>query len=322
MMQIVIIGLPAGAASALLFASVASGSGIALLLFHLAPLPILIAALGWSHWAGLVAALTAAASLGLALGLYFVGAFLVGIALPAWWLAYLALLARPVGSNGALILEWYPIGRLVIWATLIGTALVIVSFLLNFGTDKDAFQAGLRKLATEAIQFQTARDPAAAARLDTSELVEALTTIVPRATAMLATLLNVFNLWLAGRVVRVSGRLQRPWPDLAALVLPPLTLAFLALAVAGTFLPDLAGIFAGIVTASLLMAYGLLGLAVLHSITRQNSGRTIILTATYALIVMSAGFAILALAMLGVAETTFNIRSRLTRMRGPPSLST
>ena len=52
MMQIVLIGIGAGAATALLFASVASGSLISVLLFYLAPLPILIAALGWSHWAG------------------------------------------------------------------------------------------------------------------------------------------------------------------------------------------------------------------------------------------------------------------------------
>ena len=47
MMQVVLIGLGAGAAAALLFASVASGSLISILLFYLAPLPILIAALGW-----------------------------------------------------------------------------------------------------------------------------------------------------------------------------------------------------------------------------------------------------------------------------------
>ena len=56
MMQIVLIGLGAGAAAALLFASVVSGSLAAIFLFYLAPLPILIAALGWSHWAGLIAA--------------------------------------------------------------------------------------------------------------------------------------------------------------------------------------------------------------------------------------------------------------------------
>ena len=53
MLQIVMVGLGAGAAAALLFASVVSGSIVAVLLFYLAPLPIMIAALGWSHLAGL-----------------------------------------------------------------------------------------------------------------------------------------------------------------------------------------------------------------------------------------------------------------------------
>ena len=55
MVQILLVAMGAGAAAALLFASVASGSLIATLLFYLAPLPILIAAIGWSHLAGLVA---------------------------------------------------------------------------------------------------------------------------------------------------------------------------------------------------------------------------------------------------------------------------
>jgi hypothetical protein len=56
MMQVVLVGLGAGAAAALLLASVVSGSIAAIFLFYLAPLPILIAALGWSHIAGLIAA--------------------------------------------------------------------------------------------------------------------------------------------------------------------------------------------------------------------------------------------------------------------------
>ncbi|MEA2808005.1 MAG: hypothetical protein QOJ17_2146, partial [Rhodospirillaceae bacterium] len=46
MMQIVLIGLGAGTAAALLFASVVSGATAAMLLLLLAPLPILIVALG------------------------------------------------------------------------------------------------------------------------------------------------------------------------------------------------------------------------------------------------------------------------------------
>ena len=66
MMQIVLIGLGAGAAAALLFASVVSGSLAAVFLFYLAPLPILIAALGWSHWAGIDRGRSAALAIGVA----------------------------------------------------------------------------------------------------------------------------------------------------------------------------------------------------------------------------------------------------------------
>ena len=68
MMQVFLIGIGAGAATALLFASVASGSPLSVLLFYLAPLPILIAAIGWSHWAALIAALAASAGLAAVFG--------------------------------------------------------------------------------------------------------------------------------------------------------------------------------------------------------------------------------------------------------------
>ncbi len=140
MMQIVLIGLGAGTAAALLFASVLSGAPSAMLLLLLAPLPILIVALGWSHWAGLIAAAAAAACLAV-LGPDVATAFLLGIGLPAWWLGYLALLARPAPApNGH---EWYPIGRLVLWAAGIN-ALIVGASLLSLGTDLAGLQSALR----------------------------------------------------------------------------------------------------------------------------------------------------------------------------------
>src|SRR5262249_57205592 len=104
--QIGLVGLGAGACSALLFASMLSKSIVAIGLFYLAPLPILIVALGWSHWAGLFAAVAAAASLALAIDSFYFPAFLISIGLPAWWLGYLALLARPAGDARAI--DAYP----------------------------------------------------------------------------------------------------------------------------------------------------------------------------------------------------------------------
>src|SRR5512143_85292 len=114
MLQIGLVGLGAGAAAALLFASVTSGTWMSIPLFYLAPLPIIIAGLGWSHWSALVAAVAASAALGFAFGGTFFIAFFAGAGLPAWWLGYLALLARPgeAGQFGtppsSAALEWYP----------------------------------------------------------------------------------------------------------------------------------------------------------------------------------------------------------------------
>ena len=100
MMKFALIGIGAGAATALLFASVTSGALLSIPLFYLAPLPILIAGLGWSHWAALIAAIAAALALGIAFGPVFFVSFIAVVGLPAWWLGYLAMLARPA-RNGA-----------------------------------------------------------------------------------------------------------------------------------------------------------------------------------------------------------------------------
>ena len=47
-MQVLLIGLGAGIVSALLFVSLASGSLLSIALFYLAPLPIMLAGLGWN----------------------------------------------------------------------------------------------------------------------------------------------------------------------------------------------------------------------------------------------------------------------------------
>ena len=126
-------------------------------LFYLAPLPIMIAGLGWSHWAALIGALAGALALAAMFGPVFFFAFLAGAGLPAWWLAYLAMLARPVaaGNGGAPALEWYPPGRLVVWAAVLG-ALVVVVAIPNFGPDAESFRAGLRRALARCCRWKPA----------------------------------------------------------------------------------------------------------------------------------------------------------------------
>jgi hypothetical protein len=148
-----------------------------------------------------------------------------------------------------------------------------------------------------------------------------MVSILPPAAAVLTTLIYVVNLWLAGRIVRVSGRLRRPWPDLAALILPAFTPALTAAAIAGSFLPDLAGVTAGILAASLLTAYALLGFAVLHILTRGMNYRVLLLGAAYGAVMMF-GWPVLAVSLLGLADAAFNLRRRASGGRGPPSVQT
>src|SRR6516162_7929322 len=120
MVQNLLIGVGAGVASALLFATPASGAALAPLLMIMAPLPILIAAIGWSHWAGLFAVAVAAVGLILVLDAGWVQPALLlsllGRGAPAWWFGYLSLLARPAPTSGGLI--WYPAGALALWPAL------------------------------------------------------------------------------------------------------------------------------------------------------------------------------------------------------------
>jgi Predicted membrane protein (DUF2232) len=319
MVQILFVSLGAGAASALLFASVASGSMLATLLFYVAPLPLLIAALGWNHWIGLLAGIVAAASLGTILSFHVLVVFVIGIAAPAWWLAYLSLLARPVATNGSTTLEWYPVGRLVLWAALIGALLVILA-IVSFGTDKDSLQAGLRSTLEQAIGLEPQTDsPDSALGSDSERLIGILVSALPPAAAIFATLLAVVNLWLAARIVMLSGRLRRPWPQLSALTLPSFAPALTGAVIAGSFLPDLAGTVSGVAAASLLTAYAILGFAVLHAITRGVGNRGLALAGTYAAVVV-LGWPVLAISLLGLADAAFNIRARVAHRKGPPNL--
>src|SRR4051812_48201932 len=99
MMQVGLMGVGSGAAAALLFASVTTGSYLSIALFYLAPLPLMIAGLGWSHWSALIGAVAGAALL---LGLFdaFLSlGFLAAAGTPGWVLTRLAMLARPAAAG-------------------------------------------------------------------------------------------------------------------------------------------------------------------------------------------------------------------------------
>jgi hypothetical protein len=320
MIAIVLIAIAAGCASALMFASIVSGAMISLLLFYLAPLPLMVAALGWGPLSATIGGIAAATGLGAIFGLPYCVAFVVTVALPAWWLGHLALLGRPVANavppgNGASPvapnIEWYPVGRILLWITGFA-ALTTIAALLTLGTDAATITGSMRR---GLLRILGPREAAPSG--ETEQWVDALVTIAPSAAAIVAMMTLTLNLWLAAKITATSGRLHRPWPDLKSADLPPMTLAALCVAIAFCFSGGLLAILAQIATAALMMAYGLAGFAVLHTLTLAMKSRAIWLSSTYA-IVMVFGWPVLAMVALGLADAVFGLRRRYWRGRPPP----
>ena len=83
MIAIALIGIAAGCASALMFASMISGVLISILLIYLAPLPLMVAALGWGPLCATIGGIAAATVLGAIFGLPYCIVFVVTVALLA-----------------------------------------------------------------------------------------------------------------------------------------------------------------------------------------------------------------------------------------------
>ncbi len=207
MMQFGLIGIGAGAAAALLFASVTSGSWISILLFYLAPLPIMIAGIGWSHWAALIAALDRRTRHRRRLRHHAV-LCLSGRRRHSRLVARLSHHAGTPGQRqrrNAPALEWYPPGRLVVWAAGLA-ALIVVAAIPNFGGDAESFRAGLHSALTSMLRVETgggAGEPVAVPGVsDPGRLIDFLVNAIPPAAAVLATVTSLANLWLAARIVK------------------------------------------------------------------------------------------------------------------------
>jgi hypothetical protein len=321
MIVITLIALAAGCASALMFVSIISGVPVSLLLVYFAPLPLMVAALGWGPLAATFGGIMAATTIGAVFGLPLCIAFVITVALPAWWLGHLALLGRPVANTAspgnstspvAPTLEWYPVGRILIWIS--GFA-VLTTFagLLTLGSDVADITATLRRAV---LRFAALRGPASASEIEPH--VDALVAMTPALMANVIMLRLTLNLWLATKVTATSGRLHRAKPDLKNVALPPMTLVALSIAVAFSFVGGLLAMLAQTVAAALMMAYALTGFAVLHTLTLGSKYRGLWLSCTYGVVLLSGGWLLFVMLALGLADAAFGFRQRYLRGRPPP----
>lgn len=315
MIQAILIGIGAGAASALLFASALTRGPLALILVPLSMLPVLLAGIAWSHRIALIAVATAATLAGLLISGWSAVSYLVAFGVPAYVLAYLVMLGRTT-EHGA---EWYPPGRIVIWAALLAAGAGL-AFVLLFGSDLETYRGSVRATLQQSLKDAPPEAFAQQLKLlglkSTDELFNVVALILPAWVGLFAFTFYILNAWLAARLARASGMLPRPWPDLRAMTFPPMASVLFVVGLAVSyFIPGLPGLIATVIVAILTFAHSLLGFAVLHSITQGVGGRTPILALAW--ISLAFGWPVLLAAMLGIADQIFDLRGKAARRRPP-----
>lgn len=319
-MMNILIAIAAGCASALMFASIISGALFSLALVYLSPLPLMVAALGWGPASALLGGLIAGVILALSFSFMNGLSFVLTIATPAFWLGHVSLLAQPAslsqspGQQDA-ALEWYPIGRVLLWAATIAALIMIFAVLTTSGSGGDV-TARLREQALEALNAVN-RAGVAVDEQDKERLATFMARALPLVAVGATIVMYVLNLWLAGRITRTSNRLRRPWPDLHGAELPRTATVALAVALALSFAGGLLALIAQVVSAALMTAYMLMGLAVLHSFTPSSDGRLWWRLAAYAAIIMFM-WPLLLLPVVGLIDASFGLRRRFANRAGPP----
>jgi hypothetical protein len=326
----------AGLASALLFSLVTQGTLFAIALAYLAPLPIMIAMIGFGRAAGLLAASLASlaviaiafiqqsqdASQGVLGAAALSGlAFALSLAAPALWLGFLTALSRPkdaaswsiaTGAGRAFGRDYYPLDRLLAYAVAISATIAVVATIV-ISSRHGGFDATLNRAdeaLTPMLESLAAETPFPHG-VDLHKLARLLVLAAPPVVAASTLLMLMLNLWIAARVAEVSGRLPRPWPDIPHELRLSRTYApILLAAIAVAFVGGLPGIISAIVAAALGMAFSLQGLAAIHDLSRGLKYRTLLLGLIYASLALLMPWPLLAFAVVGLVESAFSLRDR------------
>jgi hypothetical protein len=275
------------------------------ILFLLTPLSLYLAGLGLGVIAAAIAAITATVGVMLIANPLTAEVYAISTAIPAVVCTRFTLMSRGPENDR----EWYPIGRIVVVAALFAGLFAILALLL-LGGDVETLTKMLRGAVEAFVKSELSRIPGAPeiGAADIDEITRSTLTTLPWALGLLGMGTTLLNLWLAGRITWASGRLVRPWPDLAHFKMPASATFILLAAIALTFVGGMTGLIAASIAAPFTLAFALVGLGLVHVLTRGSPWRTFILTALYtgAILIPHVG---LLLALAGLAETVFGYRT-------------
>jgi hypothetical protein len=319
MLNAIIIAVLAGLASSLLAAAAASGAGIGLIFAIIAPLPLMIVAIGWNPLlAVLGGALTSAALIMLfrgSTGVVF--AFLVTV--PSY-LAGLVIWRSTTTSNDPSVPHLQSrdlIGLLCLGAAFYAALITLIGA-LSISFDYETLRGHLLRQSDLVYRFMMGLAVDAplpqiggqSAQVFINAYAEA---VAPLTAAMLA-LIYMVNIWLASKIVMKSNHLPIAWTHVSNMRLPKFILPLLVITLLGGMLPGYLGFTLEIMGVAAVMVISALGYATVHDVTTDNSARWVILSVLWTLTFIF-GLPALIMLMAGIAELAFGWREKMVARR-------
>jgi hypothetical protein len=309
MVGLIFIAALAGIASALLAASAAAGSMLGAILMVVAPLPLMIVAIGWHPLLALIGgALTSAL-----LALLFRGSaglmFAVLVMIPAYLAAW-TVWRRPLDGPPLVGLLVMGGALYAAFATLVGAFSISFDFTVleqQLVRQSELMYRVMSGLGADApLTPVSGRDP--------KVFISAMADAVGPFVAFMLGAIYIFNIWLAAKIAGRSGRLPGPWVPVPDMLLPRVLMPVAALSMLGGLLPGYLGFVLELISVASILALIALGYASMHAVSRGSSLRGLMLGTLWSLTLIF-GFPVLLMLLAGVAELSFGWRRSLSARR-------
>ncbi|MDZ7823325.1 MAG: DUF2232 domain-containing protein [Ahrensia sp.] len=276
----ILVGVLAGAATAILCLGMASGSGLSVLLYLLSAVPIMTAGLGWGLGASVIGVAVAALSVILIANQQTALFVVLTTALPAALSAHWLTLSRPAdeigGKQGSL--AWFPLSDVMLrLCIIIGGAFIVIGIMVNYS--QELMQPVLDELVARLQENnpEFSFTPEARTQFD-----GAMLGLMPFFQPFLWVLVLIANLYIALRVTFASGQLKRPREDFPqGMRMPKIALIPFGIAILGTMMSGNIGLAATALAGALSGGFMLSGFAFFHDYSRAKPWRGLAMALVY-----------------------------------------
>lgn len=306
MAKAIVLSILAGVASALLSGILSAGSVLGAVLFFLAPLPLIIAGIGWHPLLAALGGATACALVSAFFGPRIAMTFGAMVALPAWLLSEGVLRHFAGGAVRGVADAGRRLGAGMLLPLAFYAALVTLAGALAISFDHQHFAALLVRVVDQAFRTLLSGQ-ALPPETDLTRFAAIYAGMVPPIFATILSFALTISLWLAVKITAKSGQLPFEPPPVFLAWLPREALFVFVGCLAMTYVPGWLGFIGVVGTAALTFAFALTGLAVVHRNTMGLSYRAMLLGGVWASILIFTLPALI-FAVVGALDAVFDFR--------------